>query len=179
MKYRWTAPLALTLLIAGLALLPGCGVADLVDEALTEEKDVPMGAQMTGGERGDAIAVFQQVNQIRAAHGLQPVIWDEEAADLAYDHAVDMRRRGFYAHTNPDGLSPRDRAVQRGLVMDWFGGENIARNNDSPGDAMNAWMNSPGHRAAILMPDFTHLGVGVHAGKGGPWWVQEFFVRSE
>jgi uncharacterized protein YkwD len=39
---------------------------------------------------------------------------------------------------------------------------------------MEAWMNSPGHRANILNCEFTTLGVGVHFGPGGPWWTQDF-----
>jgi uncharacterized protein YkwD len=39
---------------------------------------------------------------------------------------------------------------------------------------VEAWMNSPGHRANILNPDFKTLGVGVHFGPGGPWWTQDF-----
>ena len=40
---------------------------------------------------------------------------------------------------------------------------------------MNDWMNSPGHRANILSPEFNDIGVGV--GLGGQWgryWVQDF-----
>jgi len=32
-------------------------------------------------------------------------------------------------------------------------------------------------RAAILSPNVTHIGIGVHTGSGGPWWCQDFFVR--
>lgn len=33
---------------------------------------------------------------------------------------------------------------------------------------MDAWMNSPGHRANILNCDYTTLGIGIHFGTGGP-----------
>ena len=39
---------------------------------------------------------------------------------------------------------------------------------------MDAWMNSPGHRANILNCSYQRLGVGVHEGTGGPWWTQDF-----
>lgn len=169
--------LALALALPGSGLLAGCGVADMVEQSFSEEKDTPAGLQMTAGERGQALAVANLVNQIRVAEGLDPLIWDEVAADAAYDHAVHMRHRGFYAHEDPEGLQPLDRLQRAGVDMDFFGGENIARHNKTPHDVMSAWMASPSHRHVILAPGITHIGVGVHTGKGGPWWVQEFFVK--
>lgn len=159
-------------------LLAGCGVADVVEDSFGEQKDVPPGASMTGEERGQAIAVAQMANELRAANGLEPLIWDETAADAAYDHAVAMRVRGFYAHNDPDGLTPLDRMQRAGVDMDYFGGENIARHNKGPREVMDAWIHSPSHRRVLLAPGVTHIGVGVHLGRGGPWWVQEFFVRE-
>ena len=43
-----------------------------------------------------------------------------------------------------------------------------------PAAVMEAWMNSPGHKANILNCDFKTLGVGVVFGSGGPWWTQDF-----
>ena len=134
---------------------------------------------MTGEERAQAIMVAQMANELRAANGLEPLIWDEIAADAAYDHAVDMRLRNFYAHNNPDGLTPLDRMQRAGVDMLYFGGENIARHNKGPREVMDAWINSPSHLRVLLGPGLTHIGVGVHLGKGGPWWVQEFYVRGE
>ena len=37
-------------------------------------------------------------------------------------------------------------------------------------------MDSAPHRATILDPRFTHLGVGVHIASGGPWWTQVFLT---
>ncbi|HZG04932.1 MAG TPA: CAP domain-containing protein, partial [Streptomyces sp.] len=39
---------------------------------------------------------------------------------------------------------------------------------------MDAWMDSPGHRANILNCDYRTLGVGAHFAEGGPWWTQNF-----
>lgn len=179
MNLRLSRRLLLALmLLAGLGL-QGCGAADLVDELMGEEKDVAPGEQMTAGERDQALQVAQLVNQFRVAQGLEPVIWDETAADVAYDHAVDMRQRDFYTHTNPSGLTPLDRMERAQVDMTFFGGENIARGNEGPNAVMDAWLNSPVHRELLLGPGLTHIGVGLHDGRGGPWWVQEFFVRIE
>ena len=171
-------PLILLLLL-GAGLLPGCGAADLAGGGFADEKDTPPGTQMTSDERKLALEVFGLVNQIRRSHDLPELAWDEAAADAAYDHGVDMRLRQYYAHVTPDGLTPVDRLEGHPVDMDWFVAENIARNNRSAQEAVNAWMNSEGHRQAILSYAPTHLGVGVHTGRDGPWWVQEFFVRTE
>jgi uncharacterized protein YkwD len=83
-----------------------------------------------------------------------------------------MAARGFFDHTDPDGATPWDRAEKAGISD--LGGENIARGQADAAAVMEAWMNSPGHRANILNCDFKTLGVGVHFGSGGPWWTQDF-----
>jgi uncharacterized protein YkwD len=82
-----------------------------------------------------------------------------------------MRDRGFFSHTDPDGLSPFDRGDRAGVTVL---GENIAYGQPDPASVMTAWMNSPGHRANILDCSYTKLGVGVAYGPGGPWWTQDF-----
>lgn len=158
-----------------LAALPACGFAGLVDEKF----DTPVGESMTTGEHDLAMQVFGLVNAERARRELPPLIWDETAADVGYDHCVDMRVRGFYAHTNPDGLTARDRMEAAGVDMTVFAAENLTRHDESTMEAFSAWMASPSHREAILSPMVTHLGVGVHTGSGGPWWAQEFFLKVD
>ena len=82
-----------------------------------------------------------------------------------------MRDRGFFAHDDPDGRSPFDRAAASGLSAR---AENIARGQRDPAAVMASWMNSPGHRANILDCGLTRLGVGIADGGGGPWWTQLF-----
>lgn len=171
-----TASLVMALL-AGCLLLPGCGAGDGVRDVF-EGPDTPPGASMTAAERALALDVLQRVNAERAAAELEPLAWDEAASDVAYDHAVDMRLRSFYAHMNPDGLSACDRMWAAQIDMDFCIGENIARNNPTPSDVMAAWMASDVHRTAILAPRATHIGIGVHTGRDGPWWVQEFYIRN-
>jgi uncharacterized protein YkwD len=54
-------------------------------------------------------------------------------------------------------------------------GENIAYGNVSADQMVAMWMSSPGHRANILRPEFTHLGVGVaRTGSGRVYGTQDF-----
>jgi len=170
--------LLLPVLLLASAALGGCGVGgiDALDEALGNGgSGAPIAATMSASERSLAEAVFALVNEERARTGIEPVAWSEPAATAAYDHAVDMDLRDFFAHDNPDGASPGTRLARVGVGgRGW--GENIARGQASAAAVMDAWMNSPGHRANILNPTYRFLGVGVHTGIDGPWWVQDFLT---
>ncbi|WP_329167819.1 CAP domain-containing protein [Streptomyces sp. NBC_01267] len=126
----------------------------------------------TSSESAAAAAVLSLVNQQRAQAGCRPVQADGDLAALAGAFSDDMAARGFFDHTDPDGATPWDRADKAGVTG--LGGENIAKGQSDATAVMNAWMNSPGHRANILNCDFKTLGVGVHFGSGGPWWTQDF-----
>ncbi|MBZ3904048.1 CAP domain-containing protein [Streptomyces griseiscabiei] len=117
-------------------------------------------------------AVLLLVNEERAKAGCSPVAANSDLAKLAETFSADMALRGFFDHTTPDGDDPWDRAAALGITG--LGGENIARGQATAEAVMEAWMNSPGHKANILNCDFKTLGVGVHLGDGGPWWTQDF-----
>ncbi|MFC8364569.1 CAP domain-containing protein [Streptomyces griseorubiginosus] len=123
-------------------------------------------------EAAAAAEVLQLVNVERAKVGCSPVSANSALAGLAADFSKAMADQGFFDHTDPSGASPWDRAALAGITN--LGGENIARGQSDPAAVMEAWMNSPGHRANILNCDFKTLGVGVQFGTGGPWWTQDF-----
>ena len=108
-------------------------------------------------------AVLCLLNAERAARGLPPLARDARLDDAAQAHAEDMGRRRFYAHENPSGLSPHQR--MRGAGYDGSStGENIhwgVGAYATPARIMRDWMESPGHRANILRPSFTRVGIGV------------------
>ncbi|MEU0057299.1 CAP domain-containing protein [Streptomyces sp. NPDC006334] len=119
-----------------------------------------------------AAEVLALVNEERSKVGCSPVAANSSLASLAQAFSVDMANRNFFDHTDPSGASPWDRAAKAGITD--LGGENIARGQADAAAVMQAWMDSPGHRANILNCDFKTLGVGVHLGSGGPWWTQDF-----
>ncbi|MFF3978851.1 CAP domain-containing protein [Streptomyces sp. NPDC001828] len=128
--------------------------------------------QLPTAEVSAAATVVSLVNQQRAQAGCSPVAADPALASLATAFSDDMAARGFFDHTDPDGHTPWDRAAKAGVQG--LGGENIARGQADAKAVMDAWMNSPGHRANILNCEYKSLGVGVHFGPGGPWWTQDF-----
>ncbi|OQR59782.1 hypothetical protein B6E66_33565 [Streptomyces maremycinicus] len=119
-----------------------------------------------------AAEVLKLVNEERAKVGCSAVAANSGLSELAEAFSDDMAARGFFDHTDPDGATPWDRAAKAGISD--LGGENIARGQADAAAVMEAWMNSPGHKANILNCDFKTLGVGVHLGAGGPWWTQDF-----
>ena len=155
--------------------LPACGVMDLTEGWLGPGFDEPPAESMSGLELEKAQEVMALMNAERAAAGLPAYVWDDLAADTAYDHAVDMRVRDYYAHRSPEGLGSADRLEAAGVVAK-LTSENIAYTQDTPDDVMAAWMASDGHRRNIMSPYFTHAGVGVSLGAKGPWWVINFFT---
>lgn len=116
--------------------------------------------------------VLTLVNEERAKVGCSAVTANSSLTSLAETFSKAMADENFFDHTDPSGASPWDRAAELGITD--LGGENIARGQADAAAVMDAWMNSPGHRANILNCDFKTLGVGVHFGSGGPWWTQDF-----
>jgi Uncharacterized protein with SCP/PR1 domains len=113
------------------------------------------------------------VNSERIKHGLSILKADTELTKVARLHSVDMFQRGYFSHVSQDGKSPFDRMKDYG-VRYTNAGENLAL-APTLDIAHNGLMNSPGHRANILRPQFGRLGIGiVDGGKYGFMISQEF-----
>jgi uncharacterized protein YkwD len=121
-------------------------------------------------------AMLCLVNRTRLAAGLRPFRGERHLARAAARHAADMGRRHYFAHVSPSGKSPMSRARSAG----WRGGvgEVIAwgcGTLSSPRATLNAWLNSPPHRA-IILGKARRAGVGVKrfSGCGGrAYWVMD------
>ncbi|NUP22729.1 MAG: stress protein, partial [Streptomyces sp.] len=121
-----------------------------------------------------ATDVVDLTNRERARAGLRPLSVDPVLTTAAQAHSADMVARAFYSHTSPEGSQPWDRAASAGSTRRSIG-ENIACGQRSPAEVVEGWMNSPGHRANILKPDFTHIGIGfAGGGPAGTYWTQLF-----
>ncbi len=133
----------------------------------------PAPSPSQSGVAADEQKALALLNADRAAQGLPPVRPNAKLAALAGDYAQDMINRNFFAHNNPEGQTPFDRMRQRGISFG-YAGENLAINTSVAG-AEQAFMNSPGHRANILNPRYTQVGIGVRYSRSGSVYVvQEF-----
>ena len=124
--------------------------------------------------RGWESEILRITNVERQNAGLNPLVVCTRLANSALAHTNRMLEGQFFSHSDPGtGTASGDRIRSTGYFDSsngWGYGENIAMGYSSPNATMVGWMNSPGHRANILNPSFTHLGVGVNIGKWDVWY---------
>lgn len=109
------------------------------------------------------------VNRERTERGLPPLAENGVLDAASLEHSQDMVHINYFEHTSVDGRTVAERlhaaGYQRGVRAS--GGENIAYGvgrEATPASIVDAWMHSPGHRADILRPTFTEIGIGVALG---------------
>jgi serralysin len=119
--------------------------------------------------------ILSLVNIERSKAGLQPLTLNSQLNQAAQNHTNDMISKRYFSHTSPSGSTMTSRVNAVGYRYSTIG-ENIAAGNATAAGTMTQWMNSPGHRANILNPNFKELGVGY-----GPsndqyrhYWTQVF-----
>lgn len=117
--------------------------------------------------------MLQLLNTERVANGLRPLAPDAESTDVARHHSADMFARGYFAHETPEGLDPFDRMRQSGVDFR-TAGENLAL-APTVQLAHTGLMNSPGHRANILQPQFGRVGIGIMDGGSRGLMVTQTF----
>ena len=124
---------------------------DEVDHATPEQK---------------AQEVFKLVNTERMKAGLQPYKYDLRLEKAAMVRAKEIAVK--FSHIRPDGRNSSTAVSEAGAGCP--SGENIGMGTSSAPEIMQAWMDSPGHKIAILSKSSTLIGVGYYEGH----WVQVF-----
>jgi uncharacterized protein YkwD len=103
------------------------------------------------------------INAQRARHRLAPLTENTMLDRAAELHSVDMAKRDYFEHADPDGVQPDARIVQQGYPPILVG-ENLAWGEtvkSTPATIVSMWMKSPGHRANILESDYREIGIGM------------------
>ncbi len=124
--------------------------------------------------------VIELVNVEREALNLLPLSYSEELTVAARRHSQDMGDQNYFSHTSLDGREFYERIADAGYDYRSCG-ENIAAGYASPEAVVEGWMNSDGHRANILDPDYCDIGVGYAAVGGSQYyhyWTQDFGRRA-
>lgn len=164
-EVQFTAPATAGDIRLRLTVSDDDGAADSDDIVITVRES--SGTDNTTGETLQSMLPF--INQARSAdrfcgdteYPARPdLVWSNSLAKVARDHSMDMARQGYFSHTSADGTSMGNRVFSA-----WSGtrvGENIAASSVNRSDSyvVDLWLNSPGHCALIMDPDFTHAGVG-------------------
>lgn len=112
--------------------------------------------EVDSASEGELLAL---VNQERAKEGLQTLEWYPDAVSVARSHSEDMLKRGYFSHYSPEGEDAGDR-LQKAGIQYRVAGENLAL-APSISVAHQGLMDSPGHRANILSPEFSRVSIGV------------------
>lgn len=124
----------------------------------------------------DEKEVFELINKQRTNNGLSALKMDSEALNVARIKAKDMVDNNYFSHNSPTYGSPFD-MLKSFKVTYKTAGENIAANSSNSG-AVNAWMNSSGHKANILNSSYNYTGIGVvSSSKYGKIYVQIFLGK--
>ena len=132
--------------------------------------------------------VLQLTNLERSKHGLQPLRYSHTLEKSAQMHAEDLSRSKTLSHIGSNGSRPIERIKEVGYKAAWpkstdgsliyFRPENVASGYSSADKVVRGWMNSTGHRDAILSPYAKELGVGFELDRssGITYWVQNFGI---
>ena len=124
-----------------------------------------------------AEAVLNIVNAERSKNGLKALTLSSKLTAIATEKSKDMAVNHYFSHTSPTYGSPFQMLQSYGVSYR-TAGENIAAGQRTPDEVMQSWLNSSGHRANILNPNYTELGVGYYKGGSyGVYWTQTFIGK--
>jgi uncharacterized protein YkwD len=142
----------------------------------TAHRDRPPSAARSASvsqERGSAEQVlFDSLNRERTSRGLAALAWDQHLAAAAGEHAQRMADANTLEHQLPGEPDMKSRVSDAGARFAMVA-ENIAVGS-SPAELHAEWMHSPGHRANILDPQLTAVGIATVRASGGLFAVQDF-----
>jgi uncharacterized protein YkwD len=171
-----TLALSLGLVVAStLLLLPGQST-QAYEAIITRKQESTIATRPLPYTAEEVVTL---INVARAEYGLVPLKISAELNVAATAKANDMVARQYFAHTSPDAMAFWNHI--RNANYNFFNaGENLAIHYQSASDMVNAWLNSPKHRANLLSNRFTETGIGIvygtYQGESG-WFVSEMFAR--
>ena len=116
--------------------------------------------------------LLDSANHDRSAAGLTPLKWDPALAKAAHQHALRMAHMNQLSHQFPGEPSMQDRARQAGAHFSMIA-ENVAQ-GPTPASIHTQWMNSPPHRANLLDPELTAVGISVVQSGNTLFAVEDF-----
>jgi len=131
---------------AGPARTTGSADAPVENTANVAGQPVPSGFP---GADDYAQQVFDDTNAARTGQGLPELAWDACAQGVAAERIAMILPTGRIEHP----------PLVAGCGDANTAGENLGHSIYTPSELVDAWMNSAGHRANIVDPNFSVLGV--------------------
>lgn len=151
--------------LAAAALTGAVGAVHL-DRPVQGSSSVSAGIQSSA-----ASEVVRLTNSARSQNGYAALVEDGALSEAAAVRAREIARS--FSHTRPSGASFSSALSESGVSY-LRAGENIASGQKSASEVVNAWMNSPGHRANILNSSYSRIGSASVNIDGTFYWVQLF-----
>jgi hypothetical protein len=108
--------------------------------------------------------IINLTNTERKTANLNELKLNAKLSEAAYAKALDMFAKDYWAHNSPDGTEPWY-FIQKSGYNYLNAGENLARDFNSAESIVNAWMNSPTHKANIMSGKYEDIGVAVVDGR--------------
>ncbi|HEX8786131.1 MAG TPA: CAP domain-containing protein [Telluria sp.] len=106
-----------------------------------------------------------------------PLSWNPALAQAALAHSSELATHHYFSHVEHNGSTPAERVTRAGYTWSRVG-ENIASGQRSPAEAVQSWLDSPGHCANIMNPGFTEMGAAYAVNPSNEnhtaYWTQEF-----
>lgn len=149
------------------AALTGAAGAVHLDRPVQGSSSVSAGIQSSSA----ASEVVRLTNSARSQNGYAALVEDGALSEAAAVRAREIARS--FSHTRPSGASFSSALSESGVSY-LRAGENIASGQKSASEVVNAWMNSPGHRANILSSSYSRIGSASVNIDGTFYWVQLF-----
>ena len=113
-----------------------------------------------------ASGIIEKTNEARIKNGLVPLRENFVLNEVAKARLDDMFALQYYKHVSPCGIGAKDFVERKGYVYKFLGENiNFAQQYMPTDEIMvNSWLNSPGHRSAILSDEYEEIGVAVGSG---------------
>jgi uncharacterized protein YkwD len=128
--------------------------------------------------------IFNKVNEFRRNHEKNPFTHSERVRLIARLHSAEMGKRGYFDHTNPEGIAPPERHNQyKGCKNP---NENIAMLKEPQvidtrkiaTQVVSMWANSSGHNTTMMSGYYYVSAVGVYVTENRSIYVTQNFCRE-
>ncbi len=133
------------------------------------------GVLVAGPGSSSERTLFDLVNQDRRRAGLNPLAWDDQLAEAAQRHSEQLAKHKSLSHQFSGEPALAARASAAGARFSSVG-ENVAYAPTIP-RAHDGLMHSPPHRANILSPEFTAIGIAIVT-RGDELYITQDFSRA-
>lgn len=131
----------------------------VIENALRNGTFVKFDPKISHVFNDNEVMTFIETNLERFQAGLSFLTLDEKLSLVAREKSIDLRNNNYFDHNSPRYGTPFEMMTRFGLKY-VQAGENLAAGYTDYFAAMEGWMKSPGHKANILEPGFTLIGVG-------------------